>query len=290
MKFTILIISLLMLLIWESCGVSEATMYIDNKECKSVVEGSYISNIRYDRKCPTIVFKKFHSPLIQYGKLVEINDTGVVFDPDRSGPFFDQDPTFYPNEDFDCVVDSEGYAVVGNIPERFQVICNMEWEIVNINDQSKSPLKLVFHSGEHFAYCLEAGTYSVRKVYFKADLELGYKWEDESINNNEIIFSVEINRTNYLGNMLLDFPITDSTTSRSIFCNIVHRLEKGQSGNAAFCCGLFSPLLGLMISATAPRYDKYILHRLQIYTDPNYKTITSLPTVNTSLTWKMRTQ
>jgi hypothetical protein len=273
------------------CGASEATTYNRNKQCKSVVEGFYESNIRFSRKCPVLVFKKLHSPRLLYGKIVSVSDTGVIFDPNRESPFYDLDAAFYSKEEIDCVVDSQGFSVFGNIPDKFQLICNMEWEIENTQDKSNKTSKLLFYSGNKFAYCLDAGTYRVKKVLFTADLDYGYTWEDELIANYEIKFSVENNKTNYIGNMLLDYPVEDSTNVHQLLCKIEHRPDKEQKTRAIGYSLMFAPILALPLSLVSlfSSSDNFMIHHLQILHDPNYISNVSLPITTTFPSIELRT-
>ena len=221
-----------------------------------------------------LILKDPHSPTIVFGQIEQISDSGVFFCKSESGPMNNSTVTFYPKARIDCVVDSGGHVLVGDIPEKFELSYSMEWEVKQIEDSLIPAQKLFFESDKRFAYCLPPGTYFVRNIKFNANIP---KYVDEALHEQEIIFRVDSGKANYIGSFTLDPTPLDTAYALRIPYEATSRPAEFKR---KFLIGLAFGLVGSAFYDYFKEvdYDPFQAHWIEVNLDLGFKSITSLPT------------
>ncbi len=193
-------ITITFLFIFSSCA-NKAPLLKENPNCKSTIEGYYHCYGKWTGKAPVLFKKKGRKTIPIPGKILEQTDEGFLFDPDPSGPMFDGDPKFFPNEKIVAVLDSSYNTIFGELSERYKKTWELLLFVKNIDNKKSKEILLELKQNEHFGFCLEPGTYEIVRIQFR---NLKGKI-DEGLEIPTLSFHIEENSVNYIGDLYLNF-------------------------------------------------------------------------------------
>ena len=197
---------LLSLLIFFACsGARKAVTTSKSPDCPTVVEGFFYSKKTWDHKVPALIIKTENGEKTVTGKSIEQTSEGIVFDPDKEGPFYNPPELLYAYDEIIFAIDENLRILHGELPEGHTTIWNMEFVIVPAEKPNAKPIRLPLKANERFSYCLEPGHYTVKSFVFKN--KKGYV--DNGFVVQSMEFDVERGKLNYIGDLYLNYEPYD---------------------------------------------------------------------------------
>ncbi|GAB5408986.1 MAG: hypothetical protein BalsKO_13510 [Balneolaceae bacterium] len=140
------------------------------------------------------------------GKIIEITDTGVLFDENRRSLTSNPKPSFYNSKNISSLVSGEKGLLIGEYPnvdfftKRLAVIFSSKF-----NPTVKKSLEL--KPNHDFSYCIRPGEYNIDRIVWVRNNDD----KDRNSEPLELSFTIEKNKINYLGNIYMN---SDSTLAK----------------------------------------------------------------------------
>lgn len=252
----LLLPALFIFLLVTGCSSYELTKYSHNSSCSTTIEGNYYKDIESSYSYPAIFVKMTKYPKLVRGKLISIDDKGVIFDPDNIG-FSNQPETFFSYDTLFGVIDNSGKLVYGDIPDFFALKHKM---IIGLTEsKTQQYVELILEPNEPFAYCLNPGNYSISSIQFissKKVQDIGY-----DLPNIHLI--IEEGKVNYFGNIYVDYKVKTDENIIVIPCT-----RNNTERSAAL--GMFG-LVGALANVVASEIESDGLHHIiNIERDDNF--------------------
>jgi hypothetical protein len=202
MKLLFLFTSVVCVQFFSCSGVHEAVKTQDVPNCKTAVGGFLHSKVTFNGKVPVLLLPdSIRGKIIFYGKILEKNSEGIIFDPDKEGLFYNPEPKLYPYSDIQCAIDSEGNIVYGGLPEIYTNIWSMNLELIQTTKPNEEPIMLILEANHPFSYCLNPGVYKVKGIRFRSNRS----YIDESISLPKLTLTINQDCFNYIGDLFLDY-------------------------------------------------------------------------------------
>jgi hypothetical protein len=195
------IIFLFLILSFTGCRTYAPTT-LENPGCKTVISGIMYCNGRWDKKVPVMFTKLDDGIRTRFGEIIERNDEGFIFKPDRTqnyGPY--PKPKLFKYDDIICMLDSNAHIIYGSFPEKYLSFWGMIWELTSASKVASS-IYLKIESNSYFSFCLEPDIYIVKSIQFINESESNYT--DFSSYLPEIKINVKVDNNNYIGDIILD--------------------------------------------------------------------------------------
>src|SRR5436305_1330417 len=101
----------------------------DNKEATSIITG-IVRTSQFSLGQKAGMVKKDNEATMIRGAIISMNDSTVIFDPEKEGLFKDDPAAPYNLSELACVVDSAGTLLRGTLPAKFAHQWEMSWLIV----------------------------------------------------------------------------------------------------------------------------------------------------------------
>lgn len=239
------------------CSTQELTKYEDDNSCSTTLEGNYYKETTSNCDHPAVFLKMELAPKLLRGKLMRIDSSGVLFDPDNVG-FYDEDPTLYSYDTLYGVINEEGKLIHGKIPKFYAVNQRLVLEIEKSKTRQLSQLNL--YPNEPFAYCIEPGEYEIEIIKFIDEDEIEHIGYDFPA----LTFQIDSGKSNYLGNVFVDYKTRNDENVIIIPCTNYDK----QSSAAA---GMFGGLIGSIVYSVANSAENEGLHHvIDIVYDRNF--------------------
>jgi len=261
-----------------SCSGGKAVRFDKNSSCRTVIEGSFQDDYLWKGKVAAIVTENFNGTTTKYGKIVEVNDDGIVFDEEKQNYLSNPDPKKYSFKDLVCVIDENRNVIHGTVPGRYKITWTLDMELANKADSTQKKVKIKLVQGEKFAYCIAPGTYYVSKIVFKNNRD----FVDVSTDIPNMRFEVAPNCINYVGDIHLDNLPERSPNTCAVSYKIVSRPSDAMVG---FAFGLVGALLQ---EAARSMNTEENIHTITVDAPEGIETSTGsqLPFVVSPLTFK----
>jgi len=187
------------LFLFASC-IPNPYLLENNPKCTSSVEGYYHAPFEVKVEKSTLVLKK-EPRAILYGKIVEFNDQGVLFDQPKQGPFYDPEPIFYKSDDILTLIDDNQKILFGEQIPSLVTTTKLLLYVKKVNDANAKTINLSLKPNQAFGFCLNPGLYKIEKLIFKYyptnNLDRGVKFPP-------LYFQVDENTSNYIGDIFLN--------------------------------------------------------------------------------------
>jgi hypothetical protein len=260
------------LFILTSCG-PEVKILTPNSKCQTTVEGFYHVRVymKWSEEAPTLFWKSKGQLHGVSGKILEINDEGVLFDPRREGPFYDPKPKFFPKDQIVTLIDSARHVILGEIPEKYTDGWQMVLWVKNVSLKNTEVIPLKLLPNSPFGFCMVPGLYHIERIQFKNKVGI----IDEGLEIPNLFFKVERNKANYIGDLYLDPKEFDQSVIGISYKNVYSPKE-------AFWAGAIGGLWGsALYHAYKAAKGADGVHFLMIKKNENFKSILKRPlTVN----------
>lgn len=192
---------------WHCAPTRNLPVLDKQPNCPTSIEGYYEHKSLWRGKVPALILRKNSEYKILGGKILSQTKTGVKFDPEREGAFYDPQPEFYPFEKIAAFIDEQGRVIAGAIPPELSERIMFELHLQPRNDAAAKPFRLVLHSGARFGFCIPGGVYSVSAIRFidkAGNIDIGAEYDSLEI-------QVQKGRANYIGHLTLgDAPAVAS--------------------------------------------------------------------------------
>ncbi len=201
-----------MLFAFIGCSNTESALKTtESPSCPTVVEGFFHSGETWIGKPPEIKGSAIcvkrepdADPKTIYGKIIGADDKGIRFLPKRAG-LYQPDSAYYTFDQVVWAIDKDGKAIRGEVPKGVKkVVWSMEIEISNIDQPEAKHITMELDPNERFSYCLNPGTYIVKKISYNADAGSGEECKDESDSLPNVTMNVNPFVINYIGDLYLD--------------------------------------------------------------------------------------
>lgn len=200
--------SLVCFALFSGCAGPKATRLDKEPNCASSVEGFFHSKEQWDKKVPALIVKGGGDPVILYGTIQELREDGIVFDPNRESPFYDPEAIFYPSSDIVAAIGQNRQVIFGRLPQRYGDTWVIELHLQHTDTPTSKPLRMILNPNERFGFCLPAGEYQVKEIFFsdhKKNVDRGVEYPD-------LRLTATPNTSTYIGDIYLDYaPPSDST-------------------------------------------------------------------------------
>lgn len=217
----------LVLLIILTTGCSPVAVETSkNPSCTTTIDGSFFCKSIWKGKSPAIIVGNGPEAQTIYGKLVEINKDGVTFDPDKQG-LYDGPLKLYYFKDLRAAINDSGDVIYGRVSQAYEHEWKLTLEIVNLDEPKPKPVMVPLKINKRFSFCMEPGHYRISKFHFE-----GNRGSLLESLGPIVEFEVQEGKSNYLGEMYLNYPKREHTTLRLIPFKIIRK--EGYSSGAAF--------------------------------------------------------
>lgn len=218
-------------------GARKLTSTQDTPECRTTIEGKYLTKAYWTAKAPALVVKHAGDALTLYGELFGVEKNGIRFNPRREGPFYDPPEKLYSNEEIICAVDENGRIIRGSFPKKQSDIWTLELHLVSAKEATAQPLKMRLLPNQEFSYCIPPGVYRVQKILFFN--QRGYI--DET---TESLPLIKINAADGMANYIGDLNLDSASLNEAGACMIPYKMKhRPQIADASFAFGLVGGLL-----------------------------------------------
>lgn len=237
---------LLLLLTLIGCGPSNKLVLLSkDPQCKTVIEGEYITPQYYKYYAPAILFPDNSKYRYELGSVTKRDSNGIYFVAKKQGVFHHPDTVFYSYDKIRAIVDSTNYCVYGTLKENEVAEMGVTFSLEKIDDPKYTPIFLELKPNIKFAYCIEPGQYKVTKISQVISSEKFY----ESFPQYYFSFEVLPNSANYFGSFKLkdDSEISDSTLRIPYYEQHTGKTSGAAAGFAAGFIG--SAIAGAITSA-----------------------------------------
>ena len=175
----------------------------ENPDCKHIISGKSIFNYIWLGRVPVMIINYHGSHEFLFGKLGEKTSEGYMFYPERIHNFgYAPKDRLYKFSEIECLFDSSRNKIYGSIPKDILEEWKMIWQIVPYLNKSKKITYLEIESNSEFSFCLDPGIYQVQNIEFIKSNKKGFL--DISVYLPEMIFEVDSNKNNYIGDIYLD--------------------------------------------------------------------------------------
>jgi hypothetical protein len=181
-------------------------------DCEASLEGFYSYGGLWRGKKPALILRQDYEYKIISGTVISQTETGVTFDPDREGAFYDPKPEFYAFDRVEAFIDQNGKIVAGAIPPKFSKALSLELHLRAKNAPEAKPFKMLLKPNQQFGFCTPAGSYEISAIRFidkEGNIDLGVDYP-------KIEIHVEKNLSNYIGHWWLGDPQTAVSDSMVI--------------------------------------------------------------------------
>ncbi len=237
-----------------SCAGGKAIRFEKNPNCRTVIEGFFHDDFEWKGKVPAIITENFNGTATVYGKILEMNEDGILFDAEKENFVSNPGPKKYKFKDLLCVVDANRKIIYGKIPEKYKMVWELDMALINENDPAGKTVRINLKQGEKFAYCMDPGSYAVRKITFKN--KKGFTDVSTTIPN--LRFKVVQNHVNYIGDLHFDlFPETAPNT-----CALPYRVVSRPTDGFSFY--MFGIAGGLAQAIARSLSDEEVIHTLTV--------------------------
>jgi hypothetical protein len=155
-------IMFIFLIFFISCNPS-LKKYDSESECSTIISGEVKSSHEWISAKDCLFFnKKSSKPL--FGKIIEMREDGVLFNPDDA-PLFKRPTQFYAFEELRGIINISGEILLGTIPKKYCNVTSIEFELVNQDSTiEQTSITLTLNSNEYFSYCIQPGTYKIENL------------------------------------------------------------------------------------------------------------------------------
>lgn len=260
------------LLVLASCAPQVKILTPDSK-CKTTVEGFYHVRLHMEwpGEAPALLWKSKGRVRGVSGKILEINEKGVLFDPRREGPFYDPKPKFFSKDQIVTLIDSAHHVILGEIPEKYKDGWQMILWVKNVSMKNTEVIRLALLPNRPFGFCMVPGLYHIEKIQFKNKKGI----IDEGLEIPNLFFKVERDKANYIGDLYLDSKEFNQNVIGISYKNVYRPKE-------AFWVGFAGGLWGsALYSAYKAAKGADGVHFLLIKKNENFKSMLNRPlTVN----------
>ena len=185
----------------------------ENPKCLSYVTGVFHFPFTWKGKFPAIIYKKAGYYNTLYGKIVERQKEGILFDPlpDRVSKY---PKRVYKFSEITCFINDMGVIEFGALPDIWLPKIAIDLFLVPVNKPSEKETILKLESEKAFAYCLNPDLYRIKKIeYYKTNQD----YSDFSQNLPYLTLNVEKDKENYIGDIYIDTPIQGETATNLDF-------------------------------------------------------------------------
>ena len=244
----------------------------ENPLCKTTLEGTFISDKILIKNTPNLFLKKNVGLVELRGKILKLDEHGVIFEKKGSGVFGSSEILEFPLDTVYCAVDSLGKVIYGEVPKIFTKNFKLFVELEDLNDPSTEFLFLEFIPNEPFAYCMPPGHYRIKRIEFQ--IENGEKHVGSDF--KDIRLAIEPNKANYIG----DFYYNKNINSEYEIIIPTKRYSNSAAAGAFFLGGMVGSAIHEIGFETSD-IDNY--HRLSFVFDNYFLSEANLPIIRCKL-------
>ncbi len=236
--------------------------------CATSIEGYYEYGEHWSGKKPALIIRQDYEYKIIAGKVVSQTASGVTFDPEREGAFYDPKPEFHRFDRIEAFIDQNGRVVAGAIPSKLSKKISLELYLKPGHDAKAKPFKLTLKPNEPFGFCIPHGVYNLNAIRFidkEGNVDIG-------VNYPALEIQIDKNRSNYVGHLLLGHSKMTAKDS------VLIPLKVGPRPKGAMAAGLLGGAIGgALYGASLAAKGIIGEHKLYLGAMENYKTKTKSP-------------
>lgn len=265
------------------CSSKSLLKYDKTSDCKTTIEGSFITPPIYKYYGPAILFQKGEKYNYKMGSVISSDSNGVYFVEKKEGIFHTPDTLYYEYSLIRAIVDDNNFCVWGNLQKMETDSKNskqIKLELYKIDSTTNKKYSFIeLTSNTSFSYCLSPGDYFITRIV-EGDERDSYK---ETIPLSLFKVHIEENYANYIGDIYFvgAYDINDNTLS------IPNRKE---NGNLLLITGdPFTTTFGLLLSGAVALNKSYNqdkwnnCYNINIKRNAIYNSPTNLNLLNTKL-------
>jgi len=178
---------------------------------------------------PIVMVKQIGSqPQKLKGKVISVADSGIIFDPAKDGPFYDQDTTFYKSGAIYSFVNEEGHLIFGKWPNEGRLLGEVEIQVKSYPNQ-KHYFAFRTNFRDTFFYPIPPGKYIITRIV------LFSRGRDMYITTVPInkFFEIKPNCINYLG----DLHLYSAGEAGAIHLDFPMKMKRDVTKQTAFVAG-----------------------------------------------------
>ena len=195
-----------------SCA-NKLAKYKDDSDCNTVIVGKFLNAYPQPRKEPCLILKDKNDYKKIYGKIIEIRETGMVFDQKDDG-LYTPGPKFFDYSNIKCAINDSGKVIYGLPSPQYCYTFRIYMKLRKIDTTDQKLINIQFEPNEKFSYCINPGEYTIEEFLFQNN-----DYSKEYFKKlPQIKFNIQEGFVNDLGLILIDlvgFPEPNSHLLRA---------------------------------------------------------------------------
>lgn len=209
------------------CSTNKLLLFEDNPKCQTTIEGNFRTPQTYKYFAPAILFKKDFKLKYDLGKVIRENEGGVYFEK-KTYSFLDHpDTVFYNYSDIRAIVDSNYFCLYGHLEDNECKETSIKIYLEKEGSPEYQPIYLELVTNEKFSYCVDPGSYKVKRIVKHISEDYYYECFPVFDINIEALFG----RANYIG----DIVFSSENNQHTDFVKIpYYKQVKAENAGAAF--------------------------------------------------------